>query len=59
MNAPSWDLHSLSGNLRFHWSVTVSGNWRVTFRFEEGDVVLVDYHWENNHDEYPQSSASR
>ncbi len=43
MNAPSWALHSLSGNLRFHWSVTVSGNWRLTFRFEEGDVVLVDY----------------
>lgn len=43
MNAPSWQLHSLSGNLREHWSVSVSGNWRVTFRFDEGDVELVDY----------------
>ena len=43
MNAPSWNLHSLSGNLKEHWSVIVSGNWRITFRFDEGDVELVDY----------------
>ncbi len=36
-------LHKLSGNLREHWSMTVSGNWRVTFRFDEGDVVVVNY----------------
>ena len=43
MNAPSWNLHSLSGNLREHWSVSVNGNWRITFRFDAGDVELVDY----------------
>ena len=43
MNSPSWNLHSLSGNLREHWSVSVNGNWRITFRFEDGDVELVDY----------------
>lgn len=43
MNAPGWRLHSLSGNLAGHWSVTVSGNWRITFMFENEDAVLVDY----------------
>jgi proteic killer suppression protein len=43
MSVPSWGLHSLSGNLAGHWSVTVNGNWRLTFKFEDGDVVLVDY----------------
>ncbi len=43
MNVPHWQLHALHGNLKSHWSVSVSGNWRVTFRFDQGDVVLVDY----------------
>ncbi|MSQ66551.1 MAG: peptidase [Limnohabitans sp.] len=43
MNAPSWNLHLLSGNLKEHWSVSVNGNWRITFRFDEGDAELVDY----------------
>jgi proteic killer suppression protein len=43
MNAPGWRLHRLHGNLKGHWSVTVSGNWRLTFRFEGEDAILVDY----------------
>lgn len=43
MNAPGWKLHQLSGNLARHWSVTVNGNWRLTFAFEGTDAVLVDY----------------
>lgn len=43
MNVPGWRLHPLSGNLAGHYSITVNGNWRITFRFEEGDAVLVDY----------------
>ena len=43
MNAPGTRLHSLKGNLQGHWSVTVSGNWRMTFAFEGEDAVLVDY----------------
>lgn len=43
MNAPGWRLHSLSGNLAGHYSITVNGNWRVTFRFEGEDAILVDY----------------
>lgn len=43
MNAPGWKLHPLHRDLQGHWSVTVSGNWRVTFMFEGEDAVLVDY----------------
>ena len=43
MNAPGWNLHSLRGNLEGHWSVTVNGNWRLTFAFEGEDAILVDY----------------
>ena len=43
MNVPGWRLHSLTGNLTGHYSVSVSGNWRMTFIFDNGDAVLVDY----------------
>lgn len=43
MKVPGWDLHELKGNLAGHWSVKVNGNWRMTFRFEEEDAILVDY----------------
>jgi proteic killer suppression protein len=43
MNAPGWRLHPLQGQLQGHWSITVSGNWRLTFRFEEENAMLVDY----------------
>ena len=44
MNAPGWRLHPLSGALRDHWAISVSGNWRVTFTFDGKDAILVDYH---------------
>ncbi len=40
---PSFRTHPLKGELAGHWSVWVNGNWRVTFRFVDGDVELVDY----------------
>ena len=43
MNLPGYRLHQLIGQEKDMWSVTVSGNWRVTFYFEEQDAVLVDY----------------
>jgi toxin HigB-1 len=43
MNAPAWRLHRLSGDLANHWSIDVSGNWRVTFTFQDQDAILVDY----------------
>jgi proteic killer suppression protein len=36
-------LHPLGSDLAGHWSVWVSGNWRLTFTFEDNDAVLVDY----------------
>jgi toxin HigB-1 len=43
LNAPGWRLHSLAGTLRDHWAISVSENWRLTFKFEGEDAVLVDY----------------
>ena len=43
MNIPGWGLHPLTGSLAGHYSVTVNGNWRMTFTFEGEDAVLVDY----------------
>jgi proteic killer suppression protein len=43
MNLPGWRLHPLTGGLAGHWSVWVNGNWRLTFRFDDGDAELVDY----------------
>jgi len=43
MNLPGWRLHDLDGRLDGHWSVWVNENWRLTFAFEDGDAVLVDY----------------
>jgi proteic killer suppression protein len=44
---PGWRLHPLKGDLRGYWSLSVSGNWRLVFRFENGDAFdldLTDYH---------------
>jgi proteic killer suppression protein len=44
---PGWRLHRLTGDLEGLWSVTVTGNRRIIFRFEQGralDVDLIDYH---------------
>jgi proteic killer suppression protein len=43
MDLPGLRLHELTGNRKGTWSVTVSGNWRVTFRFEGGDAEIVNY----------------
>lgn len=43
VNLPGLFLHELRGRRRGTWSVRVSGNWRVTFKFDGKDVVDVDY----------------
>jgi proteic killer suppression protein len=43
MDAPGNHLHPLKADLAGHWSIKVNGNWRLTFAFEEQDVILVDY----------------
>ena len=47
MNLPGFRLHPLKGDLKGFWNVTVRANWRITFRFQDGDVWdvdLIDYH---------------
>lgn len=47
MRLPGYDFHRLQGNRRGTYAVSVSGNWRMTFRFDGKDAVhvdLEDYH---------------
>jgi proteic killer suppression protein len=47
LDRPSFRLHPLRGDLKGFWSLTVRANWRVVFRFENGeayDVDFIDYH---------------
>lgn len=43
MNLPDWRINSLVGEFAGHYSVTVNGNWRMTFLFEGEDAILIDY----------------
>jgi len=43
MELPGYVLHPLKGKQKGRWSIRVSGNWRLTFRFEDGDVHVVNY----------------
>ncbi len=43
MNVYGWKLHALKGDLAGHWAVWVSGNWRMTFKFDRADATVVDY----------------
>ena len=47
MDRPAYRVHPLKGDRRDQWSVRVSGNWRIVFRFVNGEAVgvdLIDYH---------------
>lgn len=43
MDLPGWGLHPLKGRMAEHWAVSVDKNWRLTFKFDGRDVILVDY----------------
>jgi toxin HigB-1 len=43
MDVYGWRLHALKGELAGHWAVSVSGNWRMTFRFNGHNAEVVDY----------------
>lgn len=43
MNFPGSGLHPLKGDLVSYWSVTVKGNWRIIFQFEDGKAYLIGY----------------
>jgi len=43
LDIPGYRLHKLKGKLKELWSITVSGNWRITFKFSDGNVYIVNY----------------
>jgi len=43
MDIPGYRLHPLKGKMKNRWSVSVSGNWRLTFEFRDGNAYLLDY----------------
>jgi len=43
IDIPGYRLHPLKGHRKATWSISVSGNWRLTFQFQEGNVFLLDY----------------
>ena len=43
LDIPGYRLHQLKGSLRDLWSITVNANWRITFKFSDGNVYVVNY----------------
>jgi len=43
MEVPGYQLHPLKGRAKNRWSIWVSGNWRLTFEFKDGNVYILDY----------------
>lgn len=43
MDIPGYRLHPLKGKRKNIWSITVNGNWRITFEFEHNDAYIVNY----------------
>lgn len=43
MNLPNYRLHPLIGKQKGRWAIDVSGNWRVTFEFIDGDAYIINY----------------
>ncbi len=47
LDLPGYHLHPMKGDMKGFWSISISANWRIIFRFQEGDaydVDLIDYH---------------
>jgi proteic killer suppression protein len=43
VDLPGFKLHQLKGNRDGIWSITVNGNWRVTFEFKDGNAYILNY----------------
>lgn len=43
IDLPGFFLHQLTGDRKGQWSITVTGNWRITFELNNGDVYIVNY----------------
>ncbi len=48
-DVPTWKAHRLTGDRRGTWSLTVSRNWRLTFRIDPAEQVIVDLNYEDYH----------
>lgn len=49
LRVPSWRAHRLGGDLRGHWSLRVTRNWRLTFRVELNELEIVDLDFQDYH----------
>ena len=43
MDIPGFRLHPLKGKLAGRWAISVSGNWRITFEFRDGNAFILNY----------------
>lgn len=43
LNVPGWNLHKLRGSKKECFAITVNKNWRLTFKFEDANVYILDY----------------
>ena len=43
LDIPGYRLHELKGNRKGIWSISVNGNWRITFEFVDGNIFIVNY----------------
>ena len=43
LDIPGYRFHELKGNRKGIWSISVSGNWRITFEFIDGNIFIVNY----------------
>jgi proteic killer suppression protein len=43
LDIPGYRLHELKGNRKGIWSISVNGNWRITFEFTDGNIFIVNY----------------
>jgi len=48
-DVPSWKAHQLTGDRRGTWSLTVTGNWRITFRIDQSEGEILDLNYEDYH----------
>jgi len=48
-DVPSWNAHQLAGDRKGSWSLTVTRNWRITFRIEQAEREILDLDYEDYH----------
>lgn len=48
-DVPSWEAHQLTGDRKGTWSLTVTRNWRITFRIDPAEGEILDLDFEDYH----------